>query len=70
MNKHEADAQYSFNSGSFDGQNAAAMKNMPHTKWPTNKLNKIVHFNKDYARGYIQGFKEKTGLDLTWYFAL
>jgi len=63
MNKRD------FNSGKFDGNNAASFNNKPHTSWPRNKNNKIVHFNKDYAKGYIEGFKEATGIDLSHSFA-
>lgn len=56
--------QRSYNGGKFDGQNAASFKNPPHRSWPRDAEGKLAHFNQDYFRGYCEGYKSVTGLEV------
>ena len=51
----------SFNGGMFDGSNAAGFTNPIHNNWMKDKAGKITHFNKDYMKGYMQGFEQSAG---------
>jgi hypothetical protein len=51
----------SYNSGKFDGINAASMKNPAHNNWAKDDEGKAVHFDPDYLQGYKDGFYAATG---------
>lgn len=48
----------SFNHGYCDGVNSVFMKNPIHNNWKKDKTNKVIHHNKDYLKGYKQGFRD------------
>lgn len=43
-----------YNRGKADGINSKKMNNPIHNNWPKGK-----HFNKDYERGYWDGYSSK-----------
>lgn len=51
----------SFNGGKFDGANSAQFANPIHNNWNRDKAGKLIHFNRDYLRGYMSGFEQVAG---------
>ena len=43
-----------YNQGKADGKNSKGMKNPIHNNWPNGE-----HFNKEYEKGYWEGFNSK-----------
>ena len=50
----------SFNRGFYDGIASASMINPVHNNWKKDRSSKVTHHNKEYLRGYKQGFKENS----------
>lgn len=55
------DSLRAYNSGHFDGMNAATMRNPAHNNWARDEQGKAVHHDHDYLQGYKDGWYETTG---------
>lgn len=54
-------SEVDYNRGYADGKNSAGMNNPIHNNWSRNKSNMVVHSNKEYVKGYVEGFKIASG---------
>lgn len=50
-----------YNHGYRDGTTSAKLSKPIHENWQKDKSNKLTHFNKDYHKGYEQGFVDHAG---------